>query len=73
MQPPSAVLLHHADLLFTFHQLGQCSSKWKARSLTADEMSCFVLEVETVVLIKTEDEGHFSQERVPPQDGTQSH
>lgn len=33
-------------------------------------MSCFVLEVETVVLIKTEDEGHFSQERAPPQNGT---
>lgn len=64
--------LRHADLLFTFHQVGQCSSKRKARSSTGDEMSCFVLEVETVVLIKTEDEGHFSQERVPPQDATES-
>lgn len=36
-------------------------------------MTCFVLEVETVVLVKTEDEGHFCQAQVLPLDRARSH
>lgn len=52
--------LHHADLLFS--NLGGTLVNGR---LTGEETSCFVLEVETAVLAKTVDEGHFSQEQVP--------
>lgn len=63
-QPVSAVL-SSSPCRFTFHQLGRHSCKWTGCSLTGEETSCFVLEVVTVVLAKTGDEGHFPQEQAP--------